>query len=149
MNVSHLAVIVPVDGLPQDMEEASQEVWGTVTHLLLPHLGKCYAKFYPARKAWGYRVPETFGVVLGKITPDRFLRLYFEACQAQAAAIHFHVTELVKTVDPCMLEKTMEEDAPFCTVVVDGAIRLRPPTRSGRSLCMEGALLPDCRCVLC
>ena len=102
MNVSHLAVIVPVDGLPQDMEEASQEVWGTVTHLLLPHLGKCYAKFYPARKAWGYRVPETFGVVLGKITPDRFLRLYFEACQAQAAAIHFHVTELVKTVDPCM-----------------------------------------------
>ena len=87
MNVSHLAVIVPVDGLPQDMEEASQEVWGTVTHLLLPHLGKCYAKFYPARKAWGYRVPETFGVVLGKITPDRFLRLYFEACQAQAAAI--------------------------------------------------------------
>ena len=87
MNVSHLAVIVPVDGLPQDMEEANQEVWGTVTHLLLPHLGKCYAKFYPARKAWGYRVPETFGVVLGKITPDRFLRLYFEACQAQAAAI--------------------------------------------------------------
>ena len=75
MNVSHLAVIVPVDGLPQDMEEANQEVWGTVTHLLLPHLGKCYAKFYPARKAWGYRVPETFGVVLGKITPDRFLRL--------------------------------------------------------------------------
>ena len=68
MNVSHLAVIVPVDGLPQDMEEANQEVWGTVTHLLLPHLGKCYAKFYPARKAWGYRVPETFGVVLGKIT---------------------------------------------------------------------------------
>ena len=43
MNVSHLAVIVPVDGLPQDMEEANQEVWGTVTHLLLPHLGKCYA----------------------------------------------------------------------------------------------------------
>ena len=33
MNVSHLAVIVPVDGLPQDMEEANQEVWGTLTHL--------------------------------------------------------------------------------------------------------------------
>ena len=72
MNVSHLAVIVPVDGLPQDMEEANQEVWGTVTHLLLPHLGKCYAKFYPARKAWGYRVPETFGVVLGKIPRTGF-----------------------------------------------------------------------------
>ena len=33
MNVSHLAVIVPVDGLPQDMEEASQEVWGILSSL--------------------------------------------------------------------------------------------------------------------
>lgn len=144
MNVSHLAVIVPVDGLPQDMEEASQEVWGTVTHLLLPHLGKCYAKFYPARKAWGYRVPETFGVVLGKITPDRFLRLYFEACQAQAAAIHFHVTELVKTVDPCMLEKAMEEDAPFCTVVVDSSDPAQTTHALWQIALHESALLPDC-----
>ena len=144
MNVSHLAVIVPVDGLPQDTEEASQEVWGTVTHLLLPHLGKSYAKFYPAKKAWGYRVPETFGVVFGKKAPDRFLRLYFEACQAQAEAIHFHVTELVKMVDPCMLEKAMEEGAPFCTVVVDGSDPVRTAHAVWQIALYEGALLPDC-----
>lgn len=83
--------------------------------------GEMLCKILSGKKSMGIQVPETFGVVLGKITPDRFLRLYFEACQAQAAAIHFHVTELVKTVDPCMLEKAMEEDAPFCTVVVDSS----------------------------
>lgn len=50
MNVSHLAVIVPVDGLPQDMEEASQEVWGTVTHLLLPTWGNAMQNFIRQEK---------------------------------------------------------------------------------------------------
>lgn len=144
MSTNHLAVIVPVDGLPQGAEEARQEVWGTVTHLLLPRLGKCYTKFYPATKAWGYRVPETFGVVFGKKAPDRFLRLYFEACRAQTSAIHFHAKELLKTVDPRMLEKAMEEDAPFCTVVVDGSDPVQTAHAAWQIALHEGALLPDC-----
>lgn len=144
MDAIHLAVILPVDGLPQDTEDASQEVWGTVTHLLLPHLRKSYGKFYPAKKAWGYSVPEPFGVVLGKKAPDRFLRLYFEACRAQAAAIHFHVTELVKTVDPYLLEKAIEEKTLFCPVVVDGSNPKQTAHAVWQISLHEGALLPDC-----
>lgn len=144
MNVSHLAVIVPVDGLPQNTEEASQKVWGTVTHLLLPQLGECYTKFYPATKAWGYRVPESFGVVFGKKSPDRFLRLYFEACRAQTSAIRFHARELLKTVDPSLLEKAIEEDAPFCTVEIDGSDPVRTAHAVWQIALYEGALLPDC-----
>lgn len=144
MDAIHLAVILPADGLPQDTEEASQEVWGTVTHLLLPHLGKSYAKFYPAKKAWGYSVPETFSVVLGKKAPDRFLCLYFEACRAQAESIHFHVTELVKTVDPLLLEKAIEEKTPFCPVVVDGSNPKQTAHVVWQIALREGALLPDC-----
>lgn len=144
MDATHLAVILPVDGLPQDTEKASQEVWGTVTNLLLPHLGKYYAKFSPAKRAWGYRIPETFGVVLGKKAPDRFLCLYFEACRAQASAIHFHVTELVKTVDPHLLEKAIEENTLFCPVVVDGSNPKQTAHAVWQISLHEGALLPDC-----
>lgn len=144
MDAIHLAVILSADGLPQDTEEASQEVWGTVTHLLLPRLGKIYAKFYPAKKAWGHRIPETFGVVLGKKAPDRFLCLYFEACRAQAVAIHFHATELVKTVDPHLLEKAIEAKAPFCPVVVDGSNPKQTVHAVWQLSLREGALLPDC-----
>ena len=144
MGSTHLAVILPVGGLPQDTEEVSQEVWGTVTHLLLPGLGKYYAKFYPAKKAWGYRVPETFGVVLGQKAPNRFLRLYYEACRAQASAIHFHVRELVKTVDPHLLEEAIKEKRRFCPVFVDG----NDPKQAAHAVWQislhEGTLLPDC-----
>lgn len=144
MNVSHLAVIVPVDEMLQDAEHTREEVWGTVTHLLLPYLGKCYEKFYPSKSAWGRRVSEPFSVVLGKDSPNQFVDLYRVACRAQTSAIHFHAEELIKTIDPCLLEKAMEAHAPFCTVVVDGS----DPIQAGHAVWQialhDGALLPDC-----
>lgn len=144
MNVNHLAVIVPVDEMLQGEEHTMEEVWGTVTHLLLPCLGKCYEKFYPSKSAWGRRISAPFSVVLGKDSPNQFVDLYRAACRAQTSAIHFHAEELLKTIDPCLLEKAMKAHAPFCTVVVDGS----DPIQAGHAVWQialhDGALLPDC-----
>ena len=53
MNVSHLAVIVPVDGLPQDMEEANQEVWGTA----FAPPGEMLCKILSGKKSMGIQGP--------------------------------------------------------------------------------------------
>ena len=72
------------------------------------------------------------------------MHLYFEACRAQTSAIRFHARELLKTVDPSLLEKAIEEDAPFCTVEIDGSDPVRTAHAVWQIALYEGALLPDC-----
>lgn len=141
---NYLAVMVSTKGIPQDAEKAREEVWGTVTNLLLPDLGKLYDKFYPGECAWGHRISEPFSVILGNEASERFLALYLRACRAQSSAIHFHTEELVKTVDPRLLEQTMREHTPFCTVEIDGSDPAQTTHALWQVALHNGLLLPDC-----
>lgn len=141
---NYLAVMVSTKRMPQDAEKAREEVWGTVTNLLLPNLGKAYDKFYPSECAWGHRISEPFSVILGREAPERFLALYLRACRAQSSAIHFHTEELVKTVDPRLLEQAMREHTPFCTVEIDGSDPAQTTHALWQVALHDGLLLPDC-----
>lgn len=142
MKASHMAVVVPMDALPQDREKARQEVWGTVTSLLLPALGKLYGRFYPAVQAWGNRIGRPYGVILGSEAPEQFLLLYLAGRRAQADAIAYHTDALLKTVDPKQL--AMIEETLLCPVVVDGRDNEQTAHAVWHIALHKGALLPDC-----
>ena len=144
MYENYLAVMVSTKGMPQNTEKVREEVWGAVTNLLLPDLGKLYVKFYPCECAWGHRISEPFSVILGRESPERFLALYLRACQAQLNAIHFHTEELVKTVDPRLLEKALREHTPVCSIPVDGSNPAQTAHALWQIALHDGLLLPDC-----
>lgn len=52
MKSCNMAVIVPVDKLAGNDEVLRAQVWGKVSELLLPALGKLYRQFNPSNGAW-------------------------------------------------------------------------------------------------
>ena len=65
MKFCNMAVVVPVDQLTGSKAALSAQVWGQVSNLLMPALGKLYRQFHPANDAWGHKLTSPFGVVLG------------------------------------------------------------------------------------
>ena len=65
MKFCNMAVVVPVDQLTGSKAALSAQVWGQVSNLLMPALGKLYRQFHPANDAWGHKLISPFGVVLG------------------------------------------------------------------------------------
>ena len=73
MKFCNMAVVVPVDQLTGSKAALSAQVWGQVSNLLMPALGKLYRQFHPANDAWGHKLTSPFGVVLGcQEDADRF-----------------------------------------------------------------------------
>ena len=56
MKFCNMAVIVPVDKLTGNEEVLRAQVWGKVSELLLPALGKLYRQFNPSNGAWGLKL---------------------------------------------------------------------------------------------
>ena len=56
MKSCNMAVIVPVDKLAGNDEVLRAQVWGKVSELLLPALGKLYRQFNPSNGAWGRKL---------------------------------------------------------------------------------------------
>lgn len=54
MKFCNMAVVVPVDQLTGSKAALSAQVWGQVSNLLMPALGKLYRQFHPANDAWGH-----------------------------------------------------------------------------------------------
>ena len=73
MKSCNMAVVVPVDQLTGSKAALSAQVWGQVSNLLMPALGKLYRQFHPANDAWGHKLTSPFGVVLGCQEPEQFL----------------------------------------------------------------------------
>lgn len=70
MKFCNMAVVVPVDQLTGSKAALSAQVWGQVSNLLMPALGKLYRQFHPANDAWGHKLTSPFGVVLGCQEPE-------------------------------------------------------------------------------
>lgn len=87
MKFCNMAVVVPVDQLTGSKAALSAQVWGQVSNLLMPALGKLYRQFHPANDAWGHKLTCPFGVVLGCQEPELFLTLFLTGQQTQQEAV--------------------------------------------------------------
>ena len=99
MKFCNMAVVVPVDQLTGSKAALSAQVWGQVSNLLMPALGKLYRQFHPANDAWGHKLTSPFGVVLGCQEPELFLTLFLAGQQTQQEAAAFHAAAMIKKVD--------------------------------------------------
>ena len=119
MKFCNMAVVVPVDQLTGSKAALSAQVWGQVSNLLMPALGKLYRQFHPANDAWGHKLTSPFGVVLG-----------------------FHAAAMIKKVDMDKAQKA--GDSLICPVVVDGSDPELMIHALWHISLQKGAPLPDC-----
>ena len=98
MKFCNMAVVVPVDQLTGSKAALSAQVWGQVSNLLMPALGKLYRQFHPANDAWGHKLTSPFSVVLGCQEPELFLTLFLAGQQTQQEAVAFHAAAMIKKV---------------------------------------------------
>ena len=142
MKFCNMAVVVPVNHLPGNGDGLRMQVWGKVSELLVPALGKLYRQFNPSDGAWGHKLVRPFGVVLGKQEPEHFLALFLAAQQAQQKAMEYHLSAMINKTDLDHAQKI--GDSLFCPVVVDGS----DPEMMAHALwhisLNKGAALPDC-----
>ena len=89
MKFCNMAVVVPVDQLTDSKAALSAQVWGQVSNLLMPALGKLYRQFHPANDAWGHKLTSPFGVVLGCQEPELFLRSSWPGSRHSRRPLHF------------------------------------------------------------
>ena len=141
MKFCNMAVVVPVDQLAGNDEALRVQVWGKVSELLLPALGKLYRQFNPSNGAWGHKLVRPYGVVLGKQEPEQFLALLLAGQQAQQEAMEFHLSAMIAKTDLSDAQKI--GDSLVCPVVVDG----KDPELMAHAIWQislhKGAPLPD------
>ena len=119
MKFCNMAVVVPVDQITGSKAALSAQVWGQVSNLLMPALGKLYRQFHPANDAWGHKLISPFGVVLGCQEPELFLTLFLTGQQTQQEAVAFHAAAMIKRWIWTRQQKA--GDSLICPVVVDGS----------------------------
>lgn len=142
MKGTNLAVVCSVSGLPQNAELARQAVWARITQFLQQDLGRLYSSFYPAFNAWGIDLNARFGVLLGRETPEEFVRVLIAATEAQNASIDFHIGGLLSRMDP---EQTQQMgDAVVCPVTLDGTDKELEAHTVWHIAMAAGTFLPDC-----
>ena len=93
-----LAIVHPVDKLQGGDDAVRTQVWAETTHLLNPMLGKLYARFEPAQKAWRQATYTPLGVVLGRTDPALFLYFFSYGKTMQKEAMEFHLSGLMNSL---------------------------------------------------
>ncbi len=142
MRFNHLAVVVPVDTGAQNEGMLRTEVWGKVTRLLTPSLGKLYARFEPATAAWGQTLSDPYGVVLGKSEPALFLYFYEAAKTQQERAIQFHMKGFLDGLEP--IAKNEDAGISVFRMEVKGDGEAMGAHMLWHMSMITGELLPDC-----
>lgn len=94
-----LAIVHPVDKLQGSDDAVRTQVWAETTHLLTPMLGKLYARFEPAQKAWRQATYTPLGVVLGRTDPALFLYFFSYGKTVQKESMEFHLSGLMNSLD--------------------------------------------------
>ena len=89
-----LAIVHPVDKLQGSDDAVRTQVWAETTQLLTPMLGKLYARFEPAQKAWRQATYTPLGVVLGRTDPALFLYFFSYGKTVQKESMEFHLSGL-------------------------------------------------------
>ena len=129
MKFCNMAVVVPVDQLTGSKAALSAQVWGQVSNLLMPALGKLYRQFHPANDAWGQE-------------PEVFLTFFLAGQQTQQEAVAFHAAAMIKKADMDNAQKA--GDSLICPVVVDGSDPELMIHALWHISLQKGAPLPDC-----
>lgn len=142
MKFCNMAVVVPVDQLTGSKAALSAQVWGQVSNLLMPALGKLYRQFHPANDAWGHKLTSPFSVVLGCQEPELFLTLFLTGQQTQQEAVAFHAAAMIKKANMDNAQKA--GDSLICPVVVDGSDPELMIHALWHISLQKGAPLPDC-----
>lgn len=142
MKVNYLAIVFPTEGLPQNTVHAYGNIWTQTSRMLLPGLGKFYARFYPAARPWGVEISAPFGVVLGRDDPCCFLRLYLRAREFRQESIGFHVTGALAETGVEKLQTA--GDILICPVTLDGTNKRLEGHILWHAAMAQGTLLPDC-----
>ena len=93
-----LAIVHPVDKLQGSDDAVRTQVWAETTKLLTPMLGKLYARFEPAQKAWRQATYTPLGVVLGRTDPALFLYFFSYGKTMQKEAMEFHLSGLMNSL---------------------------------------------------
>ena len=93
-----LAIVHPVDKLQGSDDAVRTQVWAETTHLLNPMLGKLYARFEPAQKAWRQATYTPLGVVLGRTDPALFLYFFSYGKTVQKESMEFHLSGLMNSL---------------------------------------------------
>lgn len=93
-----IAIVHPVDKLQGSDDAVRTQVWEETTHLLTPMLGKLYARFEPAQKAWRQATYTPLGVVLGRTDPALFLYFFSYGKTMQKEAMEFHLSGLMNSL---------------------------------------------------
>ena len=93
-----LAIVHPVDKLQGSDDAVRTQVWAETTQLLAPMLGKLYARFEPAQKAWRQATYTPLGVVLGRTDPALFLYFFSYGKTMQKEAMEFHLSGLMNSL---------------------------------------------------
>ena len=142
MRVSHLAVVLSTKGLPQNTEQARAMVWAKASRLLRRDLGTLYDSFYPSPRSWEVDIRTSFGVVLGREDPARFLTLFFRAREKRKAALSFHVSGAV--IENGFDKLQQVGDTLICPVLLDGTNKNLEGHIYWQEALARGAILPDC-----
>lgn len=103
-----LAIVHPVDKLQGSDDAVRTQVWAETTHLLTPTLGRLYARFEPAQKAWRQATYTPLGVVLGRTDPALFLYFFSYGKTVQKESMEFHLSGLMNSLD--VTQKIGDED---------------------------------------
>ena len=142
MKATHMAVVVPIDRTEANANDIRTAVWQEAAKLLLPQLGKAYARFEPACSAWGRAVCQPYGVVLGKTEPELFLYLFGAARAYQQASIQFHMKEFLDGIEP--ISKNEQAGVTVYSVQVKGDGENMAPHMLWHLAMIAGELMPDC-----
>lgn len=142
MKSCDMVIVVPMDKLTGNDEAVRLQVWGTVSELLRPGLGKLYRRFQPSDRIGDEEILRPFGVVLGSRDPVLFRKLLAAGEEAQREAITFHALSLLRKADLDSAQKI--GDTLFCPTVVDGNDPELLAHTAWHLWMREGRLLPDC-----
>lgn len=142
MKYCNMAVVVPVDEFDGSENTMCMQVWGQISNLLLPGLGKLYRQFHPTNEAWGHTISHPLGIVLGRQEPELFVTLLLAGQQAQQDAALFHAAAMIERAG---LDDAQKIGNTFvCPVTVDGSDHELMVHALWHIAMQEGVLMPDC-----
>ncbi|MFI3293291.1 MAG: hypothetical protein SNI70_07205 [Rikenellaceae bacterium] len=140
MRATNLVIVVPTPPNETSEQRIAEIVWPQVTQLLLPKLGKYYARFEPATSAWGQHISKPFSVFAGKASPAEFLYFYTHGRVQQENAIHHHLEALGECIKP--VSKSEDEDSMMFVFSTSDAEKSQAHLNWHLAM-ISGSLLPD------
>lgn len=137
-----LAIVFPIAGDTESDNALRQALWIKATELLIPQLGKAYARFEPALSAWKQKIDRPYSVILGRSDPALFLYFFAAAKANQEAAIRFHMESFLGGMEP--IDQREEDGAIICSVSFKGTGEDVAPHMLWHIGMISGELLNDC-----